>query len=65
MKSKIIFSVFAFLYFNSLLLAQEAARDTTSASYKAGYKIGTYLPIIVLLFLAIIFIRKAFKFKEQ
>lgn len=39
-----------------IVAAQEAA-DTTSAGYKIGYKIGSWLPFIILAFVFILMLR--------
>lgn len=39
--------------------------DTTDIGYKIGYKIGSYLPITILILIALFFIRRAYRFKEK
>lgn len=40
------------------LLAQTEGADTTSVSYQIGYKIGSWLPFVVVAVLAILIINK-------
>jgi Mg2+/citrate symporter len=64
MSKKILFALIMVLVSVVGLMAQEAGVDTTDIRYRIGYKIGSYLPITIILILAILFIRKAFRFKE-
>ncbi len=64
MSKKIFFVLVLVLVSVITLLAQETGVDTTDVRYQIGYKIGTYLPISIILIIAILFIRKAYRFKE-
>ncbi|MCB9323016.1 MAG: hypothetical protein H6571_04665 [Lewinellaceae bacterium] len=64
MCKKVFFSLLLLVWSGILIFAQEAIVDTTDVRYKVGYKIGTYLPISIILLMAIFFIRRAYKFKE-
>ena len=64
MCKKVFFSLLLLVWSGLLIFAQEAIVDTTDVRYKVGYKIGTYLPISIILLMAIFFIRRAYKFKE-
>lgn len=39
--------------------------DTTSTGYQIGYTIGAYLPVIVLLFLAVLILWKGYSRKKD
>ncbi len=45
--------------------AQEMTIDTTDAAYQLGKKIGSWIPVTVILFLAILFIRHTYRFKGK
>ena len=47
------------------MILLQAIKDTTDAGYKIGYTIGSYLPVILLLIIAILFVRHSFKFKPN
>lgn len=64
MNKKVFFTLLLLAWSGLLIFAQEAIVDTTDVRYKVGYKIGTYLPITVIILLAIFFIRRAYQFKE-
>ena len=64
MCKKVFFTLLLLVWSGILIFAQEAIVDTTDVRYKVGYKIGTYLPISIILLMAIFFIRRAYKFKE-
>jgi hypothetical protein len=64
MNNRIILSLLMIILFAATSIAQDAGVDTTDVRYQVGYKIGTYLPVTIILILAIFFIRKAFRFKE-
>ena len=64
MCKEVFFSLLLLVWSGILIFAQEAIVDTTDVRYKVGYKIGTYLPISIILLMAIFFIRRAYKFKE-
>ncbi|MCB0653481.1 MAG: hypothetical protein KDC85_19550 [Saprospiraceae bacterium] len=64
MCKKVFFTLLLLVWSGLLIFAQEAIVDTTDVRYKVGYKIGTYLPISIILLMAIFFIRRAYKFKE-
>lgn len=54
---------------NLLVILLQAATDTvavdtTSAGYQLGYKIGSYLPLVLFMGAAIFFISRAYRFKE-
>jgi len=65
MSKKILFALVLVFVSAITLLAQDTGVDTTDIGYKVGYKIGTYLPITIILIIAIFFIRKAYRFKEE
>ena len=66
MLKKIVFTVFMISMTSIFLVAQEAGVvDTTDVRYRIGYKIGTYLPITIILLLALLFISRAYRFKEK
>ncbi len=66
MLKKIFFTVLGIMMTLSILQAQDSlVVDTTDIGYKIGYKIGTYLPVTIILIIAILFIRRAYRFKEK
>ncbi len=47
--------------FNILFVLNAEIADTTNVGYQIGYKLGQFLPIVIILGLAIYTIRKAYK----
>jgi len=65
MKKIILFILFFSLQF--VLFAQNmdttyVGADTTLASYKLGRKIGAWFPFVMLVIIALLFIRSAYRF---
>lgn len=64
MKREIIILFIFILSFNGLV-AQEMTIDTTDAQYQLGKEIGSWLPVTIILVVAILFIRHTYKFRDQ
>lgn len=50
-----------------MLLLQNTAQvvvDTTDIGYQIGYKIGSYLPVALIIIAAVYFISKTYKFDK-
>lgn len=65
MKKRILSILSLLLVATNFLTAQETGVDTTDIGYRIGYKIGSYLPVTIILIVALLFIRKAYMFKEK
>ncbi|KAA3636997.1 MAG: hypothetical protein DWQ02_07400 [Bacteroidetes bacterium] len=66
MLKKIFFTFLGIMMTLVVLQAQDSMGvDTTDIGYKIGYKIGSYLPVTVLILIALFFIRRAYRFKEK
>jgi len=60
-----IFTVLLGCLFQLTAFSQEMAIDTTDASFQLGKKIGSWIPVTVILVIAILFIRHTFKFRND
>jgi len=64
---KKVFFVFLLVFIQLVLFAQNqdttyTGVDTTLASYKLGQKIGAWFPFVMLVIIALLFIRQAYRF---
>ena len=51
------------LYFSAF--SQEMTIDTTDASFQLGKQIGSWIPVTIILIVAILFIRHTYKFRNS
>ncbi len=55
----------AFLISTASLFAQQEGVDTTSSGYQIGYKIGSWLPFIIIFTLALMVVIRSYRLSRK